>query len=252
MDTLFYILASTIIVSLISFIGALMLYLNDKFLQKILVILISLSAGALIGDAFFHLIPESLELTGFDENLMFFSFLYLILGFCIFFVLEQFIHWHHHHKGEHSEVRPFSYLILLSDGVHNFIDGLIIATSFGVNPTVGIATTIAVIVHEIPQELGDFGALVYSGFKKGRALFLNFISAIFAVLGGLIGFFILEKVESSIVFLLPMAAGSFIYIAASDLIPEIKEKVSFRESLTHFIFFLIGIGAMILLKFLFE
>jgi len=252
MNTLSLILASTFLVSLVSFVGALILYLSDKFLNKILVVLISLSAGALMGDAFFHLIPESLKLIGFDERLILFSFLYVVLGFCMLFILEQFIQWHHHHSVEHPEIKPFSYLILVSDGLHNFIDGLIIAASFGVNVSVGVATTIAVMAHEIPQELGDFGILIYAGFKKGKALFLNFLSAVSAVLGGIVGFFILEKIDSSIVFLLPIAAGSFIYIAAADLVPELKAKTSVRDSLLSFIIFLFGIGLMLALRLFFE
>src|SRR3989338_5581638 len=250
MNTLSYILISTLLVSLVSFVGALMLYLSGRVLNKILITLVSLSAGALLGDAFFHLIPESLELVGFDENRILFSFLYLVLGFCVFFVLEQFIHWHHHHHDSHPEIHPFSYLILLSDGVHNFIDGLIIAASFGANVSVGIATTLAVILHEVPQELGDFVSLLYAHFKKERALLLNFLSAVVAVLGGIIGFLVLEKVESSIAVLLPIAAGSFIYIAASDLIPEIKEKT--KVPFINFIVFLLGIGALLSLRLLFE
>ncbi len=252
MNTLSLILESTFLVSLVSFVGALILYLSDKFLNKILVVLISLSAGALMGDAFFHLIPESLKLIGFDERLILFSFLYVVLGFCMLFILEQFIQWHHHHSVEHPEIKPFSYLILVSDGLHNFIDGLIIAASFGVNVSVGVATTIAVMAHEIPQELGDFGILIYAGFKKGKALFLNFLSAVSAVLGGIVGFFILEKIDSSIVFLLPIAAGSFIYIAAADLVPELKAKTSVRDSLLSFIIFLFGIGLMLALRLFFE
>ena len=248
MNILPFILASTFLVSLISFVGALILYLNEKVLNKFLMILVSLSAGALMGDAFFHLIPESLKLVGFDERLILFSFLYVILGFCMLFILEQFIQWHHHHSIEHPEIKPFSYLILVSDGLHNFIDGLIIAASFGVSVTVGVATTIAVMAHEIPQELGDFGILIYAGFKKGKALFLNFLSAVSAVLGGMVGFFVLEKIDSSTAFLLPIAAGSFIYIAAADLVPELKAKTSIKDSLSHFAIFLLGIGLMLALR----
>jgi len=252
MDTLFYILISTFLVSLISFVGVIVLYLREQILNKILLILVAFSAGVLIGSAFLHLIPEAISKVGLEENALLKIFLYLLLGFCTFFVLEQFISWHHHHAKEHPEIAPFSYLILISDGIHNFIDGLIIAGSFAVAFPVGIITTLAVILHEIPQEMGDFGVLVYCGFKKVQALFLNFLSGITAILGGIIGFLLSEKIGQSIVFLLPFAAGNFIYIAASDLIPEIKQKTIFKKSFVCFIMFLLGIIIMLLTKLLFN
>lgn len=245
---LLYIIIATVLVSLIAFVGVLTLFLKEEILNKILLILVAFSAGALIGGAFLHLIPEAIYKVGAEEISIFKIFLYLILGFCVFFILEQFIRWHHHPTKEHQEIKPFSYLILVSDAFHNFIDGVVIAASFIVALPVGVVTTIAVALHEIPQEIGDFGVLVYGGIKRLKALFLNFLSAIFAVLGGLFGFFLSEKMGESIVFLLPFAAGNFIYIAASDLIPEIKHKESLRKSLTHFFVFLLGIGLMTLLK----
>jgi len=244
MNALFYILVSTFLISLISFLGAITLFLKEKLLNKILLILVAFSAGSLFGGAFFHLIPEAIEKVG-DEK-VFNLFLYLILGFCIFFILENFIRWHHHHAKDHPEINPFSYLILVSDGIHNFIDGLIIAASFVVAFPIGAVTVLAVALHEIPQEIGDFGVLVYGGFKKIKALFLNFLSAIFAIFGGIFGYLLSEKIGNSIIFLLPFAAGNFIYIAASDLLPEIKQKVSWL----YFFVFLLGIGIMLLIKLL--
>ncbi|ODS36665.1 MAG: zinc/iron permease [Candidatus Altiarchaeales archaeon WOR_SM1_86-2] len=252
-NTLLWILGSTFLISLIAFVGVLTLFLKEKLLNKILLILVSLSAGALIGGAFLHLLPEAILKTNADPEMVLNIFLYLLLGFCLFFVLEQFIRWHHHH-GCHSEecnIKPFSYLILISDGIHNFIDGLIIAGSFVINPAVGIVTTLAVALHEIPQELGDFGVLVYGGFDKVKALFLNFISALTAVIGGICGYFLSSWIEGSAIYLLSFAAGNFIYIASSDLIPEIKHRESLKKSLTHFLVFLIGIGLMLLIKIIF-
>ena len=243
--TLIYILLATFLISIISFIGALTLFLKEQLLNKILLILVSLSAGALIGGAFLHLLPEAIES---GENVLN-IFLFVIFGFSIFFVLEQFINWHHHHNCVDCErVAPFSYLILISDAVHNFIDGFIIAASFIIAPAVGIVTTIAVAIHEIPQEIGDFGVLVYSGMKKTKALFFNFLSASTIIFGGLVGFLLSEKIGDSIIYLLPFAAGSFIYIASSDLIPEIKHKEAPQKSLTYFFVFLIGIFLMLTLK----
>jgi len=247
MTIFLYILISTFLISLIAFIGALTLFLKEKLLDKILLVLVAFSAGALIGGAFLHLIPETIIKVGIEEDQLLKVFLYLLLGFCTFFIMEQFIRWHHHHATRHPEIAPFSYLILVSDAVHNFIDGLIIAASFVIAPSVGIVTAIAVALHEIPQEIGDFGVLVYGGFKKSRALFLNFLSAVAAVLGGIIGFFLSGKIGDSIIFLLPFAAGNFIYIASSDLIPEIKHKESFKKSMIYFFVFLLGIILMLLI-----
>jgi len=248
--TLIYILIATFLISIISFIGALTLFLKEKLLNKILLILVAFSAGALIGGAFLHLIPEAIEKVGVEETQLLKIFLYLLLGFSVFFILEQFINWHHHHSISHPEITSFSYLILVSDGIHNFIDGFIIAASFVIAFPVGIITVLAVALHEIPQELGDFGVLIYGGFKKSKALLLNFLTGLIAVFGGIVGFFFSERIGDSIVFLLPFAAGNFIYIAASDLIPEIKNKETSKKSLLYFFVFLLGISLMLMLKFL--
>ena len=243
---LFYIIIFTSLISLIAFLGSLSLFLKEKLLDQVLLILVAFSAGALIGGAFLHLLPEAIEMSEPDQVLN--LFLYLILGFCAFFVLEHFIKWHHHHAREHPKIMPFSYLILISDAVHNFIDGLIIAASFGSSFQLGVVTTLAVALHEIPQEIGDFGILVYGGFKKAKALLLNFLSAIFVVFGGIVGFVLLEKIKGSIIFLLPFAAGNFLYIAASDLIPEIKEQENTKKAAIYFLVFLVGIILMLLIK----
>lgn len=245
-NPLFWIIISTFLISLIAFIGALTLFLKERVLNKILLLLVSFSAGALIGSAFLHLIPEAIEEAG--ETSVFEIFLYLILGFCTFFILEQFLKWHHHHATEHPEIMPFSYLILISDALHNFIDGLIIAGSFMVSFPMGFITSLAVILHEIPQEIGDFAVLIYGGIKKVKALFLNFISATVAILGGVIGFFFFQKVGEGILFLLPFTAGSFIYIAASDLIPQIKQEWDIKKSIIHLLVFLTGIIIMAIMK----
>ncbi len=248
MSVFFYILISTFLISLIAFVGAVILFLKEEFLDKILLILVSFAAGALIGGAFLHLLPETIEEKGMEEGFLLKIFLFLIFGFCAFFILENSIKWHHHHAKKHPEIKPFSYLILISDSIHNFIDGLIIAGSFLVSLSLGMVTTLAVVLHEIPQEIGDFGILIYSGFKKGKALLLNFLSAITVIFGGIFGFLLSEKMGGSMIFLLPFAAGSFIYIACSDLIPEIKHKVSPQKSLFHFLVFLSGILIMLLIK----
>ncbi|MCP6719328.1 MAG: ZIP family metal transporter [Patescibacteria group bacterium] len=246
MSILLYIIISTFSISLIAFLGSLTLFLKEELLNKTLLILVSFSAGTLIGNSFLHLIPEAIEMVEADQ--VFNLFLYVLLGFCVFFVLESLIKWHHHHAKEHPEVMPFSYLILFSDAIHNFIDGLIIAATFLASIPLGIASSLAVAFHEIPQEIGDFGVLIHGGFKKRKALFLNFLSAITVVLGGLVGFLISAKIGESIVFLLPFAAGGFIYIASSDLIPEIKNEKNIKNSIIYFFVFLAGLALMLMLK----
>ena len=245
MMTLIQILVATVIISLIAFVGVLTFFLREKLLNRVLLILVALSAGALLGGAFLHLIPETISQIGLSLDI----FLYLLLGFSVFFILEQFLQWRHQHTTVHG-AKPFSYLILISDGVHNFIDGLIIAASFVVSYPLGVVTTLAVALHEIPQELGDFGVLVYGGFSRTRALMFNFASAITAILGGITGYFASSLMQASVVYLLPFAAGNFIYIAAADLIPEIKHQVSLRRSLVHFGVFLIGIIIMLAVKYI--
>jgi len=261
MSIFIWILISTFLISLISFVGALTLFLKENVLNRILLLFVAFSAGSLIGGAFLHLIPESIKGIESEDSILK-IFLYLIFGFCTFFILEQFLMWHHHHTTQHPEIMPFSYLILFSDGLHNFIDGLIIAGSFMISFSMGMVTSLAVALHEIPQEIGDFAVLVYGGVKKAKALFLNFISATLAILGGIIGFLLFQKTGEGVLFLLPFTAGSFIYIAASDLIPQIKEEynlsaapshlaagpLGLKESIIHFLAFLAGIIIMILIK----
>lgn len=244
MQTLIYILTATGIISLISFIGVFSLIIKENLFQKALMVLVSFSAGALMGGAFLHLLPEAAHELKDKEGGIILTLFLLLFGFCIFFALEQFINWHKHDTKGHREVKPFSYLILVSDALHNFIDGLVIAAAFIISAPLGIATSIAVLAHEIPQEVGDFAILIYGGFKKGKALLLNFFSALSAVLGGVLGFLLSGAFQEYIIYFLPFAAGNFLYIAASDLIPEIKHKTDNKSSIIHFLVFLLGIGIM--------
>ena len=243
MSILFYILAGTFGISLMAILGIVALFIKDKILEKILLLLVGLSAGALMGGAFLHLIPEAVE--GTEGKLPYFL---VIVGFLIFFLIEKFLHWRHCHKGV-CEVHTFGYMNIVGDGVHNFIDGLIIAASFMVDVNLGLVTLIAVALHEIPQEVSDFGVLIYAGFNKFKALVLNFVAALTVVLGGLVGYFI-GVTEESIKFLLPLAAGGFIYIASSDLLPELKKEGRLLRFIASFAVFLLGIGLMVALSYL--
>lgn len=247
---LIYSLISVLIISLISLIGVFTLSVRESTTRKYVFIFVSLALGALLGDAFIHLIPEAIEETG---NINMVS-LFVIVGIFIFFILEKFLHWHHHDDDSEKHIKPVGKMILISDGFHNLIDGIIIGASYLVSVEVGIATTIAVLLHEIPQEIGDYGVLIHAGYTKARALFLNFVSALISILGVVIVFLAGERIEEILVWFLPIAAGGFIYIALSDLIPELHDhsegKKNFGHTLTQIIVALIGVGLMYGLLFL--
>lgn len=240
-QALFYTLISVLAVSLISLIGIVTLSINTKRLHKILIYLVSLAAGALLGDVFLHLIPELIEEGSFTIQ----TSLLILGGILIFFSIEKIVHWQHCHipqNGRHSH--PFVVTNLVGDGVHNFVDGLIIGASYLVNIPVGIATTIAVILHEIPQEIGDFGILLHGGFSKSKALLFNFLSALAAVAGGLIAVLASGIISQLSNYLIPLAIGGFIYIAGSDLIPELHKNFTTKKSIFQIISLILGISVM--------
>jgi zinc and cadmium transporter len=240
-------LASVVLVSLVSFIGAFTLSIKSGTLSKVLLYFVAFSAGALLGDAFIHLLPEVIESAGFTTEIS----LYILAGVLSFFVVEKFIHWRHCHLPT-SKMHPhsFAYMNLIGDGVHNFIDGLIIGASYLVSVPVGIATTLAVVFHEIPQEIGDFGVLLHGGFSRNRALLLNFLSAVTAVIGALVAVYIGSYVANSVNVLAAFAAGGFIYIAGVDLIPELHKKFTIKSAILQVIAIVLGIAVMYGLLFL--
>jgi len=243
-----YTLVSVFLVSIISLVGIVAFSVKIEILKKFLIYMISFSAGALLGDAFIHLLPEIIEEVGFSLSIS----IYILLGIGISFIIEKVIHWHHFHfplaKGH---AHPFAIMTLVGDLVHNFIDGLIIGASYLVNIPVGIATTLAVIFHEIPQEISDFGILLKGGFSKTKALFYNFLTALTAILGAVIALLIGKATENVTIFLIPFAAGTFIYIAASDLIPELhKEEFEWKKSLLQFVAISLGVIVMLVLLLL--
>jgi len=246
--TYIYAFISVIIVSLISLVGVFSLSLKEEILKKYVGIFISLAVGALLGDAFIHLIPEALK----DLNATLASLL-IIGGILIFFIVEKFLHWHHHGENEDKEKfhpHPVGQLVLFSDCIHNLIDGIIIGASFLVSIPIGIATTLAVVLHEIPQEIGDFAVLIYAGYTKKRALWLNFLSALTAIAGVIIALILGKTVEASTIWFLPIAAGGFIYIAVADLIPELQKTKKIKYSVMQLLTVLIGILAMVALTLL--
>jgi zinc and cadmium transporter len=248
MSIYYYTIASIAIVSLISFIGVLVLSVSPEKLKKITLWLVSLSAGTLLGDSFLHLLPEAASKN--NDLPMWFM---LIAGMLVFFVLEKFIHWRHCHiSTSANHPHPVGLMNLVGDALHNMIDGVIIAGSFIVSAPLGLATTIAVIAHEIPQEIGDFGVLIHAGYSKQRAIYLNFIISL-AALAGAIGTLIIgARIDHLIDFVAPFTAGGFIYIATADLIPELRKETGIRQSMTQLIFLLLGIAIMLCLKLFFS
>ncbi|MGD2142214.1 MAG: ZIP family metal transporter [Candidatus Bathyarchaeota archaeon] len=239
------ILLATLVVSFFSLVGILSLSLRDDSLHKILFFLIAFSAGTILGAALFDLLPEAIEHV--EGSVV---FLYIASGFVAFYFLERFIYWYHGH-GHQSDIREhqeekatkgFAYLNVLGDAIHNFIDGMIIAASFTTTFSVGLATTIAVIFHELPQEMGDYGVLVYAGFERPKALVLNFAAALSVVAGGIFTIFFLDTVETLSGLLISFSAGAFLYLAASELIPELQREENFWRSLIQFAIFLLGIA----------
>ncbi|UCB58030.1 MAG: ZIP family metal transporter [Thermoplasmatales archaeon] len=256
MNEFAYIIILTLAIAFFAFIGVFTLALKDKVLNKILLFLVSLSAGALMGGAFLHLIPEAIHKISHDNLIHVDEMIgqvlsFVLLGFIIFFILEKVLHWRHCHKGS-CDVHTFHYMNLIGDSIHNFIDGLIIAASFVTSTELGFTTTVAIAAHEIPQEIGDFGVLIYGGFEKKKAILLNFLVALIIVFGGTVGYFISTSVEQATIFLLPFAAGGFIYIAATDLVPEIKKELDIRKYMITLIFFLCGILIMWFIKYYFQ
>lgn len=236
-----YTLVSVLVVSLISLVGILTLSIKTDKLKTFLIYIVSFSAGALFGDAFLHLLPEIVEKHGFTLIVSSFT----LLGIGIFFTMEKIVHWRHcHHPITEEHVHPFAIMNLIGDGVHNFIDGLIIGASYIVSIPVGIATTIAVAFHEIPQEIGDFGVLLHGGFSKAKALVLNFLTALAAVIGAVIALLASRYVENIELFIIPIAVGGFIYIAGSDLIPELHKEFTVKKSILQLIAFIAGILVM--------
>jgi zinc and cadmium transporter len=213
-----YAILSVLLVSIISLVGIFTLAIDTKKIQKYTFVLVSLAVGALLGDAFIHLIPQSLSNQTNSLN----ASLFIIAGILLFFILEKFLHWHHH-QSDCLNPHPIGKMILISDGLHNLIDGLIITASYLIDIKIGISSTLAIILHEIPQEIGDFGVLLHAGFSKGRALWWNFVSALSALFGILIVFIFGNLNQSLNTWVIPLTAGGFIYIALSDLIPELHK-----------------------------
>jgi len=234
------IVVSVLVVSLVSFIGLLFVGMKEGVLGRLLMVLVAFASGSMIGAAFFDLIPEAVE-TGSNV------WLFIVTGIMFFFVMEKFLYWRHCHD-ENCQVHSFAYLNLIGDGVHNFVDGALIAGSFLISSSLGFTTTLAVVFHEIPQELGDYGVLVYGGLARKKALTYNFLSAATAFVGALTAYALSSQVQGLPGLLVPFAAGGFIYIAATDLMPELHKRTQPRDSLIQLSTLLAGIVLMFVLE----
>lgn len=236
-------LAAVALMSSLSLVGAATMALHARTLERALVVLIAFAAGALLGDVFIHIVPEVAEsAAGFDGA----ASAAVLGGIVGFFVLEKVFHWHHAHFPHEEVVHPVAVSNIVGDALHNFVDGAIIAGAFLVSTQLGIATTVAVALHEIPQELGDFGILVHAGLKPRRALTLNFASGLAGIVGAVVTL-MLRDTPGLEEFLLPFSAGAFVYIAGTDLIPELHKEPELRKSLVQGGALLLGIAIMALL-----
>jgi zinc and cadmium transporter len=247
--TLLIILFANLLVSFISIFTFGLLSINHKRLNSFLLAFIAFAAGALLGDAFIHILPESSILIGGVP-----AFVVALLGFSTFFLLEKILHYHHcpeanceNQDFEEKTLNPLAKLSLFSDGVHNFFDGLAIAASFLMSFPLGWATTFGIMVHEIPQELGDNAVLIYSGMRRRKVLFYNYLVSLTSMFGSLFAYFLGSRLNAFNNYVLPFVAGSFIYLAASDLIPELKEEKHFGHFILEFFGFLLGVGSMFII-----
>lgn len=257
MDPVFLALGSVFAVSLVSLIGIGAFSLNQQALTRVLHLLVALAAGALLGDAVIHLIPESLEIIGNERHFG----VAVLGGLSLFFILEKVLRWHHAHHaeedehvgheayeaGSHAHLAP---MVLIADGIHNIVDGAVIAASYVVNPSLGLATTLAVFLHEIPQEVADYALLLHAGYSRTQALFWNFVSGLTALIGAAFVLLVTQDIELFGAYAAAVTAGAFIYLAAADLIPDINRRTAGSASATAVAAFLVGIALMLALTYL--
>jgi zinc and cadmium transporter len=235
-----------LLMSAIALVGSATLLLSEETLDRWLLPLVAFAAGSLIGGALFHMLPAGVEQLGNGTAV----WVWVGLGFLTFFLLEQFLSWHHCHHATHDHARPLNWLILVADGLHNFLGGLSIGAVFLVDLRLGITAWLAAAAHEVPQELGDFGVLVHGGWRPRRALLGNLLSALTFPVGMLLAWGLSGRVE--VAAMIPFGAGNFLYIGCADLIPEVKEPESVRRALAHFACFFLGLGLLLVLRLVFD
>jgi zinc and cadmium transporter len=238
METFWWILLGGLAMTAIALVGSVTLLLSEAMLDRIIMPLVAFAAGSLLGGAFFHMLPAALGDSADPARV----FLWALNGFIVFFLLEQFLHWHHCHRADSDCKKPLTYLILLGDGLHNFLGGLGVAGVFLIDVRLGIAAWLAAAAHEVPQELGDFGVLVHGGWSKPTALLLNLLSGATFLIGGLAAYAASARIDVAL--LVPFAAGNFIYIGASDLVPEVNKHREIGTNLVHFGSFVAGVALL--------
>lgn len=242
MQALGWIVTGGLGMMLIAAIGGLILYFSLARQSKLMLPLVAFAAGSLIGGALFHMIPSSLEYISSPIT----TFIWMTAGFLLFLAMEQFLHWHHCNHAESDGHKPQIYLILLGDGLHNFLGGLAVGSAFIVDVKVGAMAWLAAAAHELPQELGDFAVLIHGGWERKKALLVNILAGATFLIGGLVAYGISGQIEIS--YLVPFAAGNFLYIGASDLIPEVNKHHSLKQNAIHFSAFLVGLGLLLALR----
>jgi zinc and cadmium transporter len=237
-STLVWIVVSGTLMTALALVGSLTLMVPERTFKKLVMPMVSLAAGSLLGGALFHMLPESVDEIGNTLAI----YVWLAAGIFSFFVLEQYLHWHHCHRPVAAH-RPLGHLILVADGLHNLIGGLAVGSAFVVDTRLGIVTWLVAAAHEVPQELGDFGILIHSGWDRRHALLFNVLSALTFLLGSLIAYGLAERVD--VAFLIPFAAGNFIYIATADLLPELTTSREWLDKLVHTAGFATGLGLLL-------
>jgi zinc and cadmium transporter len=242
MSTLAWIIVGGALMSAIAMVGSLTLVLKPATLERLLLPLVAFAAGSLIGGAFFHMIPAAIDA---NANTLGIS-VAVVTGFTVFFVLEQVLHWHHCHRAQSDCKKPLTYLILIGDALHNFLGGLAIAGTFLIDVRLGITSWLAAAAHEVPQELGDFGVLVHGGWSKRRALLFNVLSGLTFLLGGLLAYGL--SFQMNVSWLIPFAAGNFLYIGASDLVPEVNKHDDHKANAVHLLAFVLGVALLYFAK----
>lgn len=240
--TLAWIVAGGVLMSAIALVGSITLLLSERTLKHILLPCVAFAAGSMIGGAFFHMLPASLA-SDMSETAV---YVLIVSGFTTFFALEQFLHWHHCHRAQSACKKPLTYLVLVGDGLHNFLGGLAVAGAFIIDIRLGIIAWLAAAAHEVPQELGDFAVLIHGGWGRMQALVFNVLSALTFLVGGLDAY--TASFRFDVAFMIPFAAGNFLYIGAVDLIPELKQHADLRENLVHFAAFVMGVGLLLAVR----
>jgi zinc and cadmium transporter len=225
MTDIFQIIFFVAVSGLVGLSGGLLFLKNLKFAHKISFFMVAFAVGALLAAAFLDLLPEALK-SGETEAV----FVGVLSGILVFFFIEKFLIWHHHHTYGEKEQHPVNTLVMIGDTIHNFIDGVILTAAFLVSPQIGIPAFIAVLMHEIPQEMSDFSIMLNGGMKRSKIILFNVVSALFSVVGAVVAYFFLSAYQGMAMILIAFAAGGFIYIALSDLIPETKHTKSFKKS----------------------